>query len=296
MKDFDPNDEAEAHHLLEALWLHQQHNVRNEELLNTLLEFEGEACGGGRQDGPALLAQRRFRSQRICRSRRNRVRSSSIPPKHLSPEDQKVYKLGAEVFNAESHCATCHLTHGKGNGNVYPSLVGSPWVNGSEERLIKMALHGMWGKITVNGKTYDPARGVPPMTAFRTLLKDDELAAVLTFVRNTWDNQASPISPELVKKVREETIDRTTFWKPDELLAEHPLEAELVLKDIGIDPEGFSNKELEDELLSATPAELAQAAMPKEISSAVRHCSTNRPRPVLPATILRRGQFVLARI
>ena len=37
MQGFDPNDEREAHHLLEALWLHQQHNVRNEKLLNTLL-------------------------------------------------------------------------------------------------------------------------------------------------------------------------------------------------------------------------------------------------------------------
>ena len=134
-------------------------------------------------------------------------------------------------------------------------------MNGSEERLIKMALHGMWGKITVNGKVYDPARGVPPMTAFRSLLKDEELAAVLTFVRNTWDNQASPIDPQTVARVRADTIDRTTFWKPEELLAEHPLEAALVLSDIGINPEGFSNKELEDELLSTPPAELARVAM-----------------------------------
>ncbi|MCA9099349.1 MAG: hypothetical protein KDA36_13225, partial [Planctomycetaceae bacterium] len=144
---------------------------------------------------------------------------------------------------------------------VYPPLVGSPWVNGSEERLVKMALHGMWGPLTVNGKTYDPSRGVPPMTAFKNLLKDEELAAVLTFVRNTWGNASSTISPETVKRVRAETSDRSRFWNPDELLAEHPLEAELVLKDIGIDPEGFSNVELENELLSAAPAELAQIAM-----------------------------------
>jgi putative heme-binding domain-containing protein len=263
MKGFNPNDEKEAHHLLEALWMHQQHSVRNEDLLNTLLNSKikhavvaastvkhfwhnVDATGASGFVAPAEIEFVKF-----------------DPPKHLSPDDQKVYKLGAEVYQRHSHCATCHLTHGKGNGNVYPSLVGSPWVNGSEERLVKMALHGMWGKITVNGKTYDPARGVPPMTAFRSLLKDDELSAVLTFVRNTWDNQASPISPETVKKVRAETIDRTTFWRPKELLAEHPLEAALVLKDIGIDPEGFSNKALEDELLSASPAELAQVAIAK---------------------------------
>jgi len=261
-KNFDANDETEAHHLLEALWLHQQHNVKNEEMLKKLLNSKVKHAAVAAStvshfwnnvdakgaSGFAAPAESHF--------------VEFVPPKHLSVEDQKVYKIGAEIYQREAHCGTCHLTHGEGNGNVYPSLVGSPWVNGSEDRLVKMALHGMWGKLTVNGKTYDPARGVPPMTAFRTLLKDDELAAVLTFVRNTWDNQASTIRPETVKKIRAETIDRTTFWKPEELLSQHPLEAALVLKDIGVDPE-FSNKKLEDELLSASPADLAKEVLAK---------------------------------
>ncbi len=263
MKDFDPNDEQEAHHLLEALWMHQQHNMRNEELLKTLLNSKVkhavvaastvnhfwhnvDATGASGFVAPAEVEFVKF-----------------DPPKHLSPADQKVYALGAEVYQRHSHCATCHLAHGKGNGTTYPPLVGSPWVNGSEDRLVKMALHGMWGKLIVNGKTFDPARGVPPMTAFRSLLKDDELAAVLTFVRNTWDNHSSPISTETVRKIRAETIDRTIFWRPEELLAEHPLEAELVLKDIGIDPDGFSNKALEKELLSTSVEELAKIAIEK---------------------------------
>ena len=262
IKGFDPDDEQEAHHLLEALWLHQQHHVRNDELLKTLLNSKVKHAamaastvdhfwnkvdsGAGGFAAPAEIEFVEF-----------------TPPKHLSAEDQKVYKLGSEVYQRESHCATCHLTHGQGNGNVYPPLVGSPWVNGSEERLVKMTLHGMWGKLTVNGKTFDPARGVPPMTAFHSLLNDEEIAAVLTFVRNTWGNNASTIRPETVAKIRAETSDRTIFWKPDELLEQHPLEAELVLSDIGIDPEGFSNVELEDELLSASPAEIAKIAMEK---------------------------------
>lgn len=259
--DFNPNDETEAHHLLEALWLHQQHNVKNDDLLNTLLNskvahaakaaetvkhfwYNVDATGASGFAAPAEVEFVKF-----------------DPPKTLSPAEQKLYELGASVYQRESHCATCHLTHGKGNGVVYPSLVGSAWVTGSEERLIKMALHGMWGKLTVHGKVYDPARGVPPMTAFRNLLKDDELAAVLTFVRNTWGNSASVIAPETVTKVRAATADRTTFWKPDELLAEHPLEAELMLGDIGINPDGFENVELENELLKAEPAKLAEIAM-----------------------------------
>ncbi len=261
MKDFDPNDETEAHHLLEALWLHQQHGVRNEELLNTLLSSDVkhavvaantvkhfwqnvDVTGASGFAAPAELEFVKF-----------------SPPKHLSRADRKVYNLGAKVYQRESHCATCHLAHGEGSVNVYPSLVGSPWVTGSEERLIKMTLHGLWGKLSVNGKTYDPARGVPPMTAFRSLLNDQELAAVLTFVRNTWGNQASPISPASVREVREQTIDRSTFWKPDDLLAEHPLEEALAGGSHGTEVEEFSNQALEDELLATSPAELAKAAI-----------------------------------
>ncbi len=262
MQDFNPNDETEAHHLLEALWMHQQHNVKNDELLNTLL------ASTVRHAAHAAKTVKHF-WYNVDAGASGFVAPAEIefvkfdPPKRLNPADQKVYELGATIYQKHSHCATCHLAHGKGNGVVYPSLVKSPWVNGSEDRLVKMALHGMWGKITVHGKTYDPSRGVPPMTAFRSLLKDDELAAVLTFVRNTWGNEASTITPDTVAKIRAATIDRTTFWNPDDLLAEHPLEAALVLKDIGISEEGFSNTELEDALLSTSPEKLAQVAIAK---------------------------------
>ncbi len=261
MASFDANDETEAHHLLEALWLHQQHNVKNEPLLTKLLNSSVKH---------AVVAAKTVQhfwnnvdatgaSGFAAPSPEEFVKFD--PPKHLSSADQKQYELGAVVYQREAHCGTCHLTHGKGNGIVYPSLVDSAWVTGSEERLVKMALHGLWGKLTVHGKTYDPALGVPPMTAFKNLLNDEETAAVLTFVRNTWGNNASAISPETVKQVRAATTDRTTFWSPDELLAAHPLEAELVLKDLGIDTEGFSNEKLEEELLAADPAELARIAL-----------------------------------
>lgn len=261
MRDFDPNDEKEAHHLLEALWLHQQHNAKNEELLNELL---------GSKVKHAVVAAKtvqHFWTNVDTTGSRGFVAPAEIEvvefetPKRLSPAEQKQYQLGAAVFQREAHCMTCHLAHGKGNGITYPSLVKSPWVNGSEDRLVKMSLHGMWGKIVVHGKTYDPARGVPPMTAFKNLLNDEELAAVLTFVRNTWGNEAAPVSAETVARIRKETADRDVFWRPDDLLAEHPLEAELILTDIGIDPEGFQNKELEDELLGTDPAELAKIAL-----------------------------------
>jgi putative heme-binding domain-containing protein len=133
-------------------------------------------------------------------------------------------------------------------------------VLGSEERLAKSVLHGLWGPMTVNGQTYDPARGVPPMTAFRALLNDEETAAVLTFVRNTWGNKASPVKADLVAKVRKDTASRSTFWNPDELLAAHPLEAELVSASAAHAAEATGNVALEKELLAADPIQLASVA------------------------------------
>ena len=69
-----------------------------------------------------------------------------------------------------------------------PPLVGSEWVTGSEERLANCS-HRLWGPIEVLGKTYDPAQGVPPMTAFGPMLNDEELAGVLTYVRNAWGDE-----------------------------------------------------------------------------------------------------------
>jgi putative membrane-bound dehydrogenase-like protein len=259
MKGFDPHDELEAHHLLEALWLHQQHHVRDENLLNTLLNSDVMHAAMAARTVHHFwhVVDAKGASGFAAPAERDVVKFN--PPRHLKGADRKAYQLGAQIYQREAHCATCHLPHGEGNGNIYPSLVGSPWVNGSEERLIKATLHGLWGKMTVNGKVYDPSRGVPPMTAFRNLLKDDELAAVLTFVRNTWGNKAAPVSTDSVQRIRRETSDRSVFWKPAELLAEHPLEASLVRNTPP--PKAFSNDALAAELLAASPAELAKTAI-----------------------------------
>jgi hypothetical protein len=94
-------------------------------------------------------------------------------PAHLTGDDAKAFALGAKVFMRDGHCVTCHQKTGAGLDPIYPPLAGSPWVTGSEERLTKLVLHGLWGPIEVNGKTYDPAKGIPPMTQFAALLKDE---------------------------------------------------------------------------------------------------------------------------
>ena len=99
------------------------------------------------------------------------------------------------------------------------------------------------------------------MTAFRDLLNDEEMAAVLTFVRNSWGNQADPVDASAVARIRADTQGRFTVWTPDELTEQHPLELEL-MAEIDKQPEvEFSNDELEKELMSQSTRDVAAEAI-----------------------------------
>ncbi|RMG25509.1 MAG: dehydrogenase, partial [Bacteroidetes bacterium] len=120
---------------------------------------------------------------------------------HLMGADRQLYFKGKEIYEREGYCSTCHQPDGKGlDASGFPPLKGTKWVLGNEERLIKITLNGLLGPIEVLGKHYP---GEVPMTPFGSLLSDEEIAAVLTYVRNSWGNQASVISAEQVKAVRE---------------------------------------------------------------------------------------------
>ncbi len=223
-KGFDANNEDEAHHLLEALWQYQSHNVRNEELLNKLLASKVDHARIAAETVKHFWFTVDATSGRVVKiAAEGTERKPLVVPDGFSSSEAKVYKAGAEVFHRDAHCITCHQADGKGLAAIYPPLAGSAWVTGDEQRLIKATLHGLYGKIEVNGVTYDPAKGVPPMTAFGGLLDDKEMAAVLTYVRNTWGNKAPAVSHKTVKKVRSATKKQTTFWKPADLLNEHPM-------------------------------------------------------------------------
>ncbi|MFT5857307.1 MAG: mono/diheme cytochrome c family protein/glucose/arabinose dehydrogenase, partial [Verrucomicrobiales bacterium] len=144
-----------------------------------------------------------------------------IPPptNPLSAEAQELYTRGAEVYRREGHCITCHQGNGLGlPAAMFPPLAGTKWVQGDEERLIKLTLNGLLGPIEIKGKNYP---GQVPMTAFKGL-GDGEVAAVLTYVRNAFGNEAAMISPATVKRVREATKGQQSFYQPADLLKEHP--------------------------------------------------------------------------
>jgi mono/diheme cytochrome c family protein len=142
-------------------------------------------------------------------------------PAHLTGSDKQQFIAGHEIYFRDAHCATCHMPDGKGLDPAFPPLANSNWAAGDPERLIKLTLHGLMGPFDLNGKKYN---GLVPMTPFGGMLKDDEVAAVLTYVRNHFGNKSPAVQPAQVTAVRAATADRKSFYIAEELLKEHPLE------------------------------------------------------------------------
>lgn len=119
--------------------------------------------------------------------------------------------LGKRVYVA--NCMTCHQANGAGVAGVYPPLAGSEWVVDPvhERHIIKIVLHGLNGPITVKGNSYNNA-----MTAFGGILRDEQIANVLTYIRSEWGNAAPPITAEQVAAIRAE-IGARGPWTVEEL-------------------------------------------------------------------------------
>ena len=142
----------------------------------------------------------------------------------LEDEALALFEQGKEIYSRDGYCATCHQLGGEGlSASGFPPLAGTRWVQGDEERLIKLTLKGLHGPIEVLGREYG---NQVPMTGFEGLLSNEEMAAVLTFIRNSFGNEAPPISPEKVEEIRKAIEGKTGFYSPQELLEEHPFEDE----------------------------------------------------------------------
>lgn len=117
---------------------------------------------------------------------------------------------GASLY--VSNCSGCHGSNGSGIRGAFPPLNGSSIVQGDKETLAKILLHGLQGQVTVKGDTYN---GIMP--AFGRVLSDEQISAILTYVRSMPDNKSSRLSTEEVRSVREKTVSRQRIWTPDEL-------------------------------------------------------------------------------
>ncbi|MFL6280302.1 MAG: c-type cytochrome [Vicinamibacterales bacterium] len=129
---------------------------------------------------------------------------SSAPVAPLTPEEQQRFDTGRDVY--KNICQTCHQPDGRGQDKVAPSLIGSALALAPPEIPARILLNGKEGAVGL----------MPPVGS---VLSDDQIAAVLTYVRREWGQTGSSVEPATVKTVRELTAGRTRPWTNDELLA-----------------------------------------------------------------------------
>ena len=134
-------------------------------------------------------------------------KTKPAPP--FTAEQRMQFNAGKAVY--ETACVPCHQLHGRGQEGLAPPLAQSEWVAGSPERLVRIILHGLRGPIKVSGQTYE--LDMPSLA----VLTDEQIAAVLTFIRREWNHGYSAVAPGLVKKVREATAARQDAWTAAEL-------------------------------------------------------------------------------
>jgi mono/diheme cytochrome c family protein len=121
-------------------------------------------------------------------------------------------QLGKSVYGAV--CIACHQPTGLGLPPAFPPLAGSEWANGSEERMIRIALFGLQGPIKVKGTEFNgvmPATG--PGSGYN--LSPEKIAAVLTYVRQEWGNKAPAVSPEKVAEIRAKEGNHAAWTAPE---------------------------------------------------------------------------------
>ncbi|RYD35910.1 MAG: c-type cytochrome [Verrucomicrobiaceae bacterium] len=129
----------------------------------------------------------------------------------LTAPQKELFGKGQVIYS--TLCAACHQPGGTGMEGLAPPLLDSEWVLGPVEHPVKMVLHGVGGPISVAGRTW--TLEMPPLPT----LSDMDIAAVLTYVRQEWEHNASPVDPAEVTAIRQANAGRTKSWTADELKA-----------------------------------------------------------------------------
>ena len=133
------------------------------------------------------------------------------PVRPLTADEQARYASGKALY--ELSCAACHQPHGLGQEGVAPPLVDSEWVAGKSDRIARIILQGLRGPVSVLGKKYDLE-----MPGLATTFDDEQIAALVTYIRREWDHPFDPVDKSFVAKIRQETGKREDAWSEAELL------------------------------------------------------------------------------
>lgn len=113
----------------------------------------------------------------------------TIPVAEMPMEEKLAH--GETIY--QQSCVACHQATGAGIPNVFPPLAGADYLNEDLQRAIEIVKHGMSGEIVVNGEVYNSV--MPPQN-----LSDQEIASVLTYIYNNWDNNPQNITRDMVKE------------------------------------------------------------------------------------------------
>jgi putative membrane-bound dehydrogenase-like protein len=130
-----------------------------------------------------------------------------VSPVRLTDAEKEFREKGRKNFNT---CMACHGAEGQGVDGVGPRLAGSKWVQGDPNALVRIVLHGFANK----SENKKDIAGVMPGHSY---LSDDQLASVLTFIRQSWGNSESAIDKKQVERIRQQSQGRSSIWSPDEL-------------------------------------------------------------------------------
>ncbi|MCA9127888.1 MAG: hypothetical protein KDB22_12415 [Planctomycetales bacterium] len=137
-----------------------------------------------------------------------------LPEKpRLSDEQQRLVEIGRLQY--ATLCAGCHHSAGYGLAAKGPELLGSNWLEDSQ-RLMRVALHGLEGPISINGGLYNEENRMS-MPGLAQSLDDEHIAGVLSYVRREFIDGCPPIDVAEVTALREQTKNRTTPWTQAEL-------------------------------------------------------------------------------
>jgi mono/diheme cytochrome c family protein len=113
-----------------------------------------------------------------------------------SSNSQTSIQRGQVIY--KTHCLTCHQANGGGVGTLNPPFV-QPWAGGEKSRIIRMILKGSVGKVEIDGDNFSNTMPAQPA------LTDQQIADVLTYVRNNFGIKASAVTAAEVKAVRAKT-------------------------------------------------------------------------------------------
>ncbi len=188
--------------------------LMQEALVSSVAGKEDQLLDALEQSSVELPALTAFLNEALA----NAALKNQLKGKALTQEEEAQFVLGKTLY--EETCAGCHQENGEGLTPIAPPLAGSEWVTGPDSRLISIVLHGLKGPVSVRGKVYQEPEVQPVMPGLKDNpdYTNEKLAAILTYIRNAWVNEAEAVDPATVKAIRENTLERDEPFTAQELI------------------------------------------------------------------------------